>query len=159
MRGMRRFPLVLLACSLVFVAGCGDDDDEAADGGGEALSTEEFIEQGDAICKDFSDRAAELTAPEDEADQARYLGELIAIGEDVLSDFQAIEPPSDGEEVHAALVGALEKGLDTLGGAQDAAESGDTVTAGDLMAQATAESDAADEEAKEYGFEVCGSGD
>lgn len=51
MRNRLLTPLALVAAiGAVAVAGCGDDDDDAADGSGETLTEEEFVTQANQIC-------------------------------------------------------------------------------------------------------------
>lgn len=102
-------------------------------GGDDALSKEEFIAQGDYI-----DRAIEIAST-------------------TRDDFDELSPPDDGEDVHAALVEALDAGIAGLEEAKTAAEErmdlgviGGFTEAGDAV-------DAASDEAREYGFEVCSS--
>lgn len=171
---MRR-PLSLLLILLLGTVGltsCGDDDDssstgsgsgseESADGegGGGTLTKEEFIERGDAICAELGDATGEVPEPESEAEFGDYIREIVAIAEDIRDDFSALEPPEDGESVHQALLAALDDTIEQANGAAEAADSGDTVGAGDLIAAAGEAANAADAEAQEYGFVECGKPD
>src|SRR5687767_9095387 len=94
---MRRCLAVLLASlSLLALVGCGSDDDggddasteaedsgdaeESVDGGeGEALSKEEFIERGDAICAELSVASELVEQPQDESGFAAFLNEQLEL--------------------------------------------------------------------------------
>lgn len=143
---MRRLlPLsVLVATTLA----CGGDD---------ALSEDELIEQGDAICQEFEDRGSELEAPTSIEEVPAYIDEAIAIATSTRDDLDELAPPDDGEDVHAALVDALDRGIAGLEKAKAAAE--DRMDQGviDGLTEAGEAVEAAGEQAREYGFEVCGS--
>lgn len=165
MRRLLAAPIALLALT-TFVTACGDDDEndtgasssEVVDGTDDesALSKDEFIAQGDAICSDLRDAAGEIEAPSGPEDFGRALHEAADLGKDARDDFAALQPPSDGEAVHQALLDALDANLEALEGAATAADDGDTVSAEDLAAQGREAGNAADADAREYGFEECG---
>lgn len=142
--------LAVVALTTLVVA-CGGD------GGTAELSSAAFVREGDAVCADLEEAADAIEEPADESDFARYLRALLAAGADAHAAFEDLDPPADGDEVHRALLGSLDAMLEGLDGAATAAEGGDTVTAEDLLSQAAADGEAADEQARAYGFEVCGS--
>lgn len=149
---------------LVATGGCGDDADNAGtvedkDTSGEQLTKEEFLERGDAICGELEVALTLIESPESQEDFARYLTEVRGPAEAARESWELLEPPDDGREVHEALLGSLTNGLESLNGAITAAESGDTVTAEDLLAEADRAGDQVDEQAQAYGFEECGKDD
>ena len=146
---MRTLLAVLALTTLA--AACGGD------GGTGELTQAEFVTEGDAVCAELEEAAEAIEQPADESDFARYLRALRAPGEDAHAAFEDLDPPDGGDAVHQALLGSLEAMLEGLEGAATAAEGGDTVTAEDLLTEAAADGEAADAEARAYGFEVCGS--
>ncbi len=158
--------ILLTALSLAVAGACGDDadtteadDDSSQSAAGAPLTKEEFIERGDAICRDLSLATDVVEYPKDETDFARYLKEVRAPTEAAREYWELLVPPTDGAEVHDAVLDALTARVEALNGAMAAAESGDTVTGEDLRAQADAEGNAADAPAQAYGFTECGSKD
>jgi predicted small lipoprotein YifL len=163
---MRKRLLATLALvALVALTACGGDGGEADDTATEdtaaagTLTKEEFIEEGDTLCLALEQAQSQIEPPEDETDFGRYLAEVIGQGEEASRQFAALEAPEDGKDVQAALVDSLNTAIESIKGAQTAAESGDTVTAEDLLRQASEEGNAADEEAQAYGFTECGKDD
>ena len=156
------FAIVLLALA----GACGGDsdtsdtaatDDTAEDGSdSESLTKAEFIEQGDTICLALSMASEEVEPPDSPEGMPLYLTELVGQAEEALRQFELLEPPADGQDVHESLILALGTSIATVEGAITAYENGDQVTGGDLLTQAAEEGDAADEELQAYGFEQCG---
>ena len=156
---MRRTLTILFALlSLAAAGACGDDADttDGDSAAGDQLTKAEFIEQGDAICAELSVATGELEPPADETDFARFLTEVRGEAEAARESWELLEPPADGEDVHQALLDQLTSAIETVDGAIAAAESGDTVTAGDLLSEADEAGDAVDAEAQAYGFQQCG---
>lgn len=157
-----------LACmatvlSLTLLSACGGEEaadtaDAAAATGSDRLSKADFVEQGDAICAGLETDISLVEAPTDETTGfAAYIREVVALAEGARDDFAALSPPEDGEQVQQELVDAIDSSIETADGAATAAEEGDTVSAGDLLTQASSEGDAADAAAQDYGFQECGS--
>ena len=140
---------LIASVALAGLVGCSGEDSDA-------LSKEEFISQGDAICAQLDTDAEAIEAPEDEAAFGDYLSELAALAKGAREEFAALSPPEDGVEVQQALLDAIDTSVETIEGAAEAADGGDTVTAGDLATQAAEEGSAADEQVQEYGFQECG---
>lgn len=161
----RRLLTVSAALLLIVGTACGSDSEtsteEAAseETSSETLTKEEFIGQGDVLCLALSQAQEQIEPPVDESDFARFIAEAVGQAEEASRQFGELVPPADGEDVHAAMLDALNTSIETAKGAIAAAQSGDTVTAGDLLTQAGEEGDAADEEAREYGFTECGKED
>lgn len=157
----------LLALLFLVVAGaCGGDtdttdatatNDTAGESeNGDRLTKEEFIEQGDTICLALSLASQEVEPPDSPEGMPLYLTEIVGQAEAAYAQFELLEPPEDGEDVHQSLLDALGTSITTVEGAITAYENGDGVTGGDLLTQAAEEGDAADEELQEYGFQECG---
>lgn len=152
---MRRLAVLVSLVSLVGLVACGSEDGGS---GGDALTKPEFIAQGDAVCAQLAADSRAITPPQDEAGFSAYFVELRAVTEAARADLAALNPPEDGVPVQTALVDAIDTFITTAEGAAEAAEAGDTVTAGDLAQQATEEAQAAAEVASGYGFQDCGGG-
>ncbi|HJR26093.1 MAG TPA: hypothetical protein VJ804_11500 [Acidimicrobiales bacterium] len=144
----------LLVLALVPLAACGDDDDG---GGGGALSKEEFIEAGDAICREASEDGQSIDEPaaNDAEDLSRFLEEAIEVVGTARSDFAALDAPADGEAVQQLEVDALADSVATLEDAKAESDAGDYDAARGIVQAADPEAEAR-EPLQEYGFEVCG---
>lgn len=157
----RSLTILFAVLSLAAASACGggdtdaNGDDSSASGGGQ-LTKAEFIERGDAICSELSVSTGSVETPSDETDFARYLTEVRGHAEASRESWELLEPPTDGEDVHQAVLDQLTTAIESVDGAIAAAESGDTVTAGDLLQQADEAGDAVDAEAQAYGFQECG---
>ncbi len=164
---MRKLLAAFAASALLVLGACGGDDadvdtaaeEETSEPAGDTLTTEEFITEGDTLCAALEMASSQTEPPKDETDFARFLAELAGQGEEASRQFAALKAPEDGEEVQAELVAALDAAVESLKGAAEAAQSGDTVSAEDLLRQASEEGGAADEAARDYGFQVCGAED
>jgi hypothetical protein len=140
---------VLLFLALVPLAACGDDD--------EALTKAEFIEQGDAICTAGSEEGEDLEDPDpqDAEDLSRFLDEAIDVLDGAREDFEALDPPADGEEVHQLEVDALQESVEVLKEAKAEADDGNATEAARIISEADPEADAR-APLQDYGFTVCG---
>ncbi|HUR49052.1 MAG TPA: hypothetical protein VMY88_05920 [Acidimicrobiales bacterium] len=166
---MRKKLIALFALLSLFAIGaCGDnaDDTDAAStddtseaASGDTLTKEEFIEQGDTICAALEAAGETVEDPQSPEDYPVVLTEHVGQAEEAHKQFAELKPPADGEDVHQALLDALGTSIETVKGAITAFEGGDTVTGEDLLSQASEEGNAADEEARAYGFTECGSED
>ena len=150
---MRTVRILLGTALVVSMAACGSDSDAS----GEALTKEEFILQGDALCQKFLEDSEAIEEPTDIEGLIALLDDAIERGETTLDDFKALEPPADGEAVLASLVTALEDSLPKIREARDAATDRDQAATGAAMDEAVAIGQSSDEPAKAYGFQVCGS--
>jgi hypothetical protein len=133
-----------------FALGCGSDD------GGEALTKAEFVEQGDAACKEANDQGqkemvafiaensqnSKLSGTSEEEAVETIIVPLIEAQVEALDDLQ---PPEGDEEQVEAIVGSLED-LQDEGEADPAALAGTYAPFGPSKKLAIA-----------YGFKRCGS--
>jgi hypothetical protein len=102
-RNMTLLVAGILATGLI-AAGCGGDDDDG-DGGGDALTKEEFLAQGNAICEEGN---AEIETAFESAigNQQPTQEQLIAVVEDSLipsvqgqiDDIRELAPPEEDED-------------------------------------------------------------
>ena len=141
------------ACVTLGLVACGGGDDK--------LSKADFIESGDKLCLDFNTKAKDLaTPPPESAPQlVTLLDKTLALADETRADLEALKAPEDGEAVKKALVESLRLSTNRVRDARDAADRGDGEGFESAMAEADQIGKRADEEAKAYGFEVCGSED
>ena len=171
---MRRFGVLgpLLAFALVGAA-CGGD---------EALSKDEYIAQGNAICEDanaqleaifsefFADFSEEST-PEEFAElfAGDFTDQFTAAVEGQLADLRDLAAPEGDENLLAALYDDVEGVMDEINQLADDAAAGDPAAIERLAARETDEDpshgslpvaatsfDEVDKRAIEYGLTVCG---
>jgi len=167
---MRRFSILglLLAFALV-VAACG---------GNEALSKDEYIAQGNAICEDANAQfeainlefanLPDASTPEEFAEPlaADFIDQFTAVLEEQLADLRALAAPEGDENLLAAIYDDLEAVLRAIPRLADAAATGDLAAIEQLTSNedqghaglrvvATAFNDL-DIRASEYGLTVCG---
>ena len=158
---------ILLALALLGAA-CAAD---------EALSKDEYIAQGNAICEVTNARfeaiASEFYAdlPEDSTPEefvevfAEFSDEGTAVSEGQLADLRDLAAPEGDEELLAALYDDLEAVLGALNELADAAAAGDPAAIEQLASRedpghgglrmASTAFDEVDKQAIEYGLTVC----
>jgi hypothetical protein len=154
----------------------------AACGGDEALSKDEYIAQGNAICEDgnvqleaiilefFADLPEEST-PEEFAElfAGDFIDQFTAAIEGQLADLRDLAAPEGDENLLAALYDDVEAVMDELNRLADDAAAGDPAAIERLAARETDEDpshgslrvaatsfDEVDMRAIEYGLTVCG---
>ena len=148
------FLLAAVALALV-AAGCGDDDDsgDSGDGSATALTKEEFLQQGNAICANGN---AELDAVTANFGPGTSPAEIEAFVTDTLvpnvqgqiDDLSALTPPEGDEEEVEAILTAAEDAL------AEVEEVPSTVTEDG----GTDPFNEANRLAEDYGLVACGSG-
>jgi hypothetical protein len=144
--------LAALAAVALTVAACG--------GGGDGrLSTEEFIEQADAICTTANEEQAALgDVPTDMAGLATYLEQQKAIGEKQLESLRGLEPPEELQPQLNEAYGLLDQVVAKLDEGIAAANAGDVEQLTTSGTDAQELSALADAIANEIGLTVCGQG-
>ncbi len=162
--------LAVAAALTVALAGCGDDDDPAAeptdpgDGTEEPAETEPteagaeggdeaaFVEEADALCAEVNENInglfAELTGPPEPA----TFGELAAFGQDFVDGLRALEVPEGDEQVVGEIIATYEEGI---AGFEEAAQATDPQAAMAAVEEASATVEEADAAFAEYGVEAC----
>lgn len=171
---MKRFGILgpMLAFALV-VAACGGDD---------ALSKDEYIAQGNAICEDagaqleaiFSEFFADVSEePTSEEFAERFVGDFTdqftAVVEGQLVDLRDLAAPEGDESLLAALYDDVEAALGAINQLADDAAAGDPAAIDRLAARETDEDlshgflrvaatafDEVDKRSIEYGLTACG---
>ena len=174
--GMTRIAILLLAVLALGLAACGggDDDGDAtpATGAGtgsaaEGLPKDEFIEQGDQICKDLQTKAqalgreaqelagVPLDDPKTTKAAAKIWHKQVDLVQELKTRFDALGPPPDGEETtvgdfRSDIAQALKLGRQIA----SALDKGDDPTV--LVGDYTELIDASNATAGLIGFKVCG---
>ena len=156
---MSRFrgPAVVLAVvALALIgAGCGDDEksgDSEGSGGGSALTKEQFLEQGNAICAagnaELEAEGAGLgTAPTPGEIEDFALRELVPNIQNQLDELRTLTPPAGDEEQVEEILTAAEEGVAAI--KEDPARAFDDAGADPF--------DTANQLAEDYGLVACGS--
>jgi len=170
--GMTRIAILLLAVLALGLAACGGDDDDGATpatGGSaaEGLPKDEFIEQGDQICKDLQKKAqalgreaqelagVPLDDPKTTKAAAKIWHKQVDLVQELKTRFDALGPPPDGEETtvgdfRSDIAQALTLGKQIA----SALDKGDDPTV--LVGDYTELIDASNATAGLIGFKVCG---
>jgi len=113
---MRRFALIAVLCvGACVLAGCGDDD--------EALSEQEFLEQGNAICAAGNERLdaafEDLDLGEGQEPTAEQMATLVLEGlvpdvQSQIDDISALEPPDEMADAVETFLDDAQATLDEL---------------------------------------------
>ena len=121
---MKRNTLWLLTAVLALglvAAGCGDDDD-SGDDGGEALTKEEYVAQGNAICEEgdkeieagFREVAPANQQPTPEEIETVVSETLVPSVQGQIDDLRALSPPEGDEETLNAIYDDAQAALDSI---------------------------------------------
>lgn len=105
MRSGTRLAAALAGAVLLVAVGCGDDDNEEKSGsGGGELTSAEYREQGNALCKDAVRGVERIPQPTSEDEIADYLEGVFEASEDVTDDFERLDPPTELATDHEKAV-------------------------------------------------------
>lgn len=107
---------ILLAASVLLVAGCGSDSGP--------LSREQLVEEANGICREQTERFQQIQAipPANAHDAVGQTGKLIAVSEDSLQRFEELDAPEEDEARLEDYVDARRGALELLRQGRDAAE-------------------------------------
>jgi hypothetical protein len=108
---MKRYLILMLGCIVavgLIAAGCGSDDNgDSGGGGGDALSKEDFLAQGNQICKDGNAalNAADAPAGRDEASLDAFVADTFVPNiQGQIDDLNDLTPPDEiADDVNKAL--------------------------------------------------------
>ncbi|MBT8193529.1 MAG: hypothetical protein HKO63_06145 [Acidimicrobiia bacterium] len=143
----------------------------------EALSKDEYIAQGNAICEDANARFEAISSefyadlPEDSTPEkfvevfSEFIDQVTAVSEGQLGDLRDLAAPEGDEELLAALYDDIEAVMGALNELADAAAAGDPEAIEQLASRedpghgglriASTAFDEVDKQAIEYGLTVC----
>jgi hypothetical protein len=148
---------------VLLIRSCGGDDSETPEtlaGGatgatglaGAALSQEQYIAQGDEICRSVNTSISEIDAGDANA-AAEERGTDIA---SELSQLQSLGAPTDGQDELDEFLQALQDQVSSYEKRSLAVERGDDSAVQELDARIAEAEDAAAQAARQFGFEACG---
>lgn len=148
------------AASLLAAAaltGCGPLGDD--DGGGTALTEEEFSARGDEICRAAQQRVAEIQRdpPSSREDSIRFTDSLLEVFENEVAELDALEPPAETREAFERYLDARREAIDLLEEGRDAAEADDARGYAAAQAEVAAGQVERAERAQAAGFNDCSS--
>jgi hypothetical protein len=151
----------LLAAIALLGAGCGGDDSTPAEpvqdvGDNQsqtALSKNELIAQGDAICGEANAALSALDASTVESDPEVQATQELEITRSELQSLQSLTPPSQSRSVLERFLSALQDQVDALSRRQAAVEQGDDPASAEAEVSSAAAS--AQAAAQDYGFADC----
>jgi hypothetical protein len=122
--------LAVAVWSTALLVGCGGGD-------GDELTQEEFVAQGDEICKEGRAQFAELQKdpPHSAAESAELTRQLIEVTEGELEDLRDLDPPAESEQALADYLESREAGLEIMEKGLEAAENEDAQAYAEAQAQ------------------------
>jgi hypothetical protein len=149
-------PLVALA-----LAGCGGGDDETTEsaptGVSEApaaLSNEELLAQGDAICAEVNAAVGTVGSTSAEG----QVGQVAALYSGMVERLLGLGAPSDGTAGYDEFIGAAEQLAQAESAVAQAADAGEEAALATAESEAEAALSAFQSAAQTYGFEECSEG-
>lgn len=138
---------LLLAGSVLVLAGCGGDDDR--------LSREEFRQQATAICNRLEEQTQQVAEPESLEDVEEFGTELRDLIDDGIADLRELRPPEDLEEPYGRYLESGEQLRDQLDALVEAAADGDEAGVQQALDRGERISEASDEQARAAGIPEC----
>jgi hypothetical protein len=153
-----------VAAAALLASGCGESETapvvpvQSASGaqGGVALSKDQFIQQGDAICGEANAALAGLNSATVGNGAEIQTAQELQIVRSELTSIQALTPPSEDRSTLDDLLSALKDEATALDAKKTALDQGgDPSTAETELATAKANAQSA---ADAYGFKACGTG-
>jgi len=157
--GMRIMCVALATLLLALLAGCGGGGGSSTTSstGGEELTKSELIAKGDAICKDASDRFAELQAspPTTAEETATFTQQLIDITESEVSQLRALAAPASVKPALDDYLKAMDKNVAVLKEGLAAAQRSDATAYANAQAKAVKDQVERLQLAQAVGFREC----
>jgi hypothetical protein len=168
-----RYVLTILAALALIAAGCGGSDDEAApnETNAENEPTEgppskaEFIEQADAICKQFIEDTSSLSrrhenlggiTAENAAEAAELFDEIAESRRQTTEELRRLEPPRGDAEVIDDYLSAREIVDSLIASLASAYRELDPERSEALAGELESDRERARDIAEDYGFKACG---
>jgi predicted transcriptional regulator len=146
------------AVSAVVLAGCGGGGSSTSTAAsGEALSKQELIAKGDAICRQAREQFQQLqqNPPTTAEDAAALTQKLIDITESELSQLRQLTPPASAESSMDDYLKAMEKNVGVLKQGLKAAQQGDATGYAEAQAKTVSQQVERLQLARSVGFNEC----
>jgi hypothetical protein len=143
---MTRLALALL-CTCLVVASCGGDEDESSD---------EFLQQANAVCAEYGPKIAAIPPPFEDIDEWGAVG--ADIGDQLeasVNELRLVEPPEELAEDYSEWVALRADLLTEMRGVQDAGNLHDETGVEAGLATITELQNQADGLAEELGLADC----
>jgi hypothetical protein len=144
---MRRRALIALAVAVV-LTGCGG-------GGGQRLTRDELVSQGDQECRDQGERERRIGAFRDAASLATKGDQLLATDREAFRRFRRLRPPEELQPEFDAYIKLIGDTLDVETKLVDAAKRGDTSGLRRQILEQQALRPRLAAAARKIGFKVC----
>jgi hypothetical protein len=140
----------LAATGLAVLAGCGG-------GGGEPLTAQQLVAQGDEICKQGQQRFAEIQSqpPANASDAVDQTEQLIDSANEELDGLRDLNPPDELSDTYSQYLDAKQEALDLLEDGRDAADDQNAKLYGELQSKVAAAGPERLKLAREVGFKIC----
>jgi hypothetical protein len=127
----------------------------SACGGEDALSKEEFQEQGNAICEKYDKQIEDISTPTSVEEVPGYVNKALPIVERQIEDMKELSPPEEDQETFDAMIEEAEKTVQAGRELGEAAEAKDDAAIEQALNEGNTASDRADEHATELGLTDC----
>jgi hypothetical protein len=140
-----------LSCLALVVASAG----LGACGGDDGLSRAEYLEQGNALCRQANADLAKIPAPSDVAGLKDYVAKAKGVTTRAVDAFSALEPPEELREQHDAHVADGRQVIAMADELGEAAGSGDEAAFERLTAEGDRMDERSDARAERMGLGDC----
>ena len=116
----------------------------------------DFVERADAVCRDAEERTRQIEQPRTLGGIPAYADEISAVGEELRSDLEDLDPPSEVEAEFDRYLANVDEGLVKVDDLSAAAEAGDERRVEEIAGQISALDEENERLADTIGFEDCG---
>lgn len=152
-RGLKWRALAGLTLATAVLAGCGGDDSDSA------LSKQELVARGDALCTEARQKLPPAPGARDLATSAAYTSRVDKVSTDILGRFRELEPRKGDRKLFDQFLAAAQERLKDVRRAHEAATAGDgRAVKAALGIEARQHAPRYRQLAQQLGFNVCGSG-
>ena len=117
---------------------------------------EDFVERADAVCRDAEERTGQIEQPRTLSGIPAYADEISAVGEELRSDLEELDPPSEVEAEFDRYLANVDEGLEKVDELSAAAGGGDERQVEQIAGEISALDEENERLADAIGFEDCG---
>jgi uncharacterized phage infection (PIP) family protein YhgE len=141
--------LLVVACTLALVAGCGGDDNSGGGGGGGELSQDELVSKANEICRqgatkinakaqDIQQKVQNAKSAEEQQNAvADVLQQTAKEYDPYLKQLHDLQPPANLQQDWNDFLAGIDKAFDLIPDLADATRAGDRSKLQDLTTQFT----------------------